>query len=88
MIVKNQKVRRYTREELIDFIGRATTMEMLQTARNFIAKLELPEDLRKELEFELMLQYDACEEYINDDRGSYSPSAPWNAPGMKVSDFI
>ena len=22
------------------------------------------------------------------DRESYSPSAPWNAPGMKVSDFI
>ena len=22
------------------------------------------------------------------DREDYSPSAPWNAPGMKVSDFI
>ncbi len=21
-------------------------------------------------------------------RGDYSPSCPWNAPGMKVSDFI
>ena len=23
-----------------------------------------------------------------EDRGLYSPSMPWNAPGMRVSDFI
>lgn len=28
---------------------------------------------------------DEDEEY---DRGSYSPSAPWNAPGMSVKDFL
>ena len=28
------------------------------------------------------------DDYEYEDRGSYSPSAPWNAPGMKVSDFI
>jgi hypothetical protein len=28
-------------------------------------------------------------EYVTDELGEfYSPSAPWNAPGMKVSDFI
>lgn len=25
---------------------------------------------------------------MEDGRDFYSPSAPWNAPGMKVSDFI
>lgn len=25
---------------------------------------------------------------IEDEEKFYSPSAPWNAPGMKVSDFI
>lgn len=27
-------------------------------------------------------------DYMSDDDRDYSPSAPWNAPGMKVSDFI
>lgn len=31
---------------------------------------------------------DWMEEEWEEDRGAYSPSAPWNAPGMKVSDFI
>ena len=26
--------------------------------------------------------------YDETDRGTYSPPMPWNAPGMKVSDFI
>jgi hypothetical protein len=30
--------------------------------------------------------YDYDEEY--EDYHNYSPSAPWNAPGMSVSDFI
>ena len=32
--------------------------------------------------------YDEEEEYEETDRGLYSPSMPWNAPGMRVSDFI
>lgn len=28
------------------------------------------------------------DEYTSSLRGDYSPSCPWNAPGMKVSDFI
>lgn len=27
-------------------------------------------------------------DYYESDRGLYSPSMPWNAPGMSVSDFI
>ena len=30
-------------------------------------------------------EYDECYE---DDYRDYSPSCPWNAPGMRVSDFI
>ena len=45
----------------------------------------------------------SCERYLEDDRtheefqeeytpsatyGDYSPSCPWNAPGMSISDFI
>ena len=31
---------------------------------------------------------DDWDKYDDYDRGSYSPSAPWNAPGMRISDFI
>ena len=41
---------------------------------------------------------DACEKFVefydDDDytpsatNGDYSPSCPWNAPGMKISDFF
>lgn len=30
-----------------------------------------------------------CEEYVpSAENGDYSPSNPWDAPGMKISDFI
>lgn len=84
----------YSREVLIRFVNRADTWEKLDIARDFIDKLDLPEDLREELDMELFLQGDA----INDaeygygclarDDDDYSPSSPWNAPGMRVSDFI
>lgn len=38
---------------------------------------------------------DDCNEYYNEEHkytsctnGDYSPSTPWNAPGMSISDFI
>ena len=32
---------------------------------------------------------DYCEDdYTSASRGDYGPSCPWNAPGMKISDFI
>lgn len=40
-------------------------------------------------------RYDYYDDYDEDDddftsstRGDYSPSSPWNAPGMSISDFI
>lgn len=88
----------YSREALIAFVNRAVTWEKLDIAREFIDKLDLPEELREELDMELFLQGDAIsdaeyghgclargEDNYDDD---YSPSAPWRAPGMRVSDFI
>lgn len=28
------------------------------------------------------------DDYTSASRGDYGPSCPWNAPGMKVSDFL
>lgn len=34
-------------------------------------------------------EYEDDEEYIpSATRGDYSPSCPWNAPGMSISDFF
>ena len=44
------------------------------------------EDAESEPEWE---EPDWDEEYIpSAENGDYSPSDPWNAPGMKMSDFI
>ena len=32
--------------------------------------------------------YDELEPWFMDDEEYYSPSTPWNAPGMTVQDFI
>lgn len=41
----------------------------------------------EELEFNLGL-YDEEDDYPSSTRGDYSPSNPWDAPGMSISDFI
>lgn len=88
----------YSRETLIAFINRAKTMEMLNTAEDFIRKLDLSEELREELQAEMWMRGDAildaqyghgCLATAEDDYDDdYSPAAPWRAPGMRVSDFI
>lgn len=85
--------KRYTQEELIAFINRADDFDKLATARDFIEKLSyISDENREELEAELLMQGDylTAREYQDDYCGheDYSPSAPWDAPGMKVSDFI
>ena len=48
---------------------------------------ELDELCRQEAELEMSFYED--EHYTpSATRGDYSPSCPWNAPGMSVSDFI
>lgn len=85
--------KRYTQEELIAFINRADDFDKLATARDFIDKLSyLSDEDREELNNECLMQGDLLEQRLwRDDWGwekDYGPSNPWDAPGMKVSDFI
>lgn len=89
----------YTLDELTAFVGRADSIEKVNIAREYINKLRY---LRFREKAALLDKLDAMEDKLSDDflafdddfssfdedRGSYSPSAPWNAPGMRVSDFI
>lgn len=78
----------YTRDELVAFIGRAETEEMCNQAERFLDKLHMDPALREKLEICVMAQRDFIwQNSFYDDR-DYGPSNPWDAPGMKVSDFI
>ena len=90
---------KYSKEELIAFIERADTEEKIQIAWDFLGKLKIPEEWEDQLNGMLLAQGEWITDHGNnpfyedprwdmDDRGRYSPSAPWNAPGMRVSDFI
>ena len=88
-------MKRYTKEELIAFINRATSKDQVRIADEFIHKLRyLTADDLEELEMELLGSYDMfdyqayCGGCYNKDEEDYGPSNPWDAPGMKVSDFI
>lgn len=87
-------MKRYTMEELKAFIDRADTEEKVETARAFIEKLTyLTKDERYLLDVRLMeaLWPNDAEDYpyADDDyEKDYGPSNPWDAPGMRVSDFI
>lgn len=86
----------YTFEELKAFCGRADTKEKRKTAFEFIDSRPYLAEAEKEELFELLdneedWPYDEnpfLPDYL--DRGSrdYGPSNPWDAPGMRVSDFI
>lgn len=87
--------KRYTKDELIAFINRADDFDKLATARDFIDKLSyLSDDDREELHNECLMRGDLLEqrmfglEYDSGWEKDYGPSNPWDAPGMKVSDFI
>lgn len=84
-------MKRYTYEELEAFIYRADSVEKCETARQYIEGLSyLPETEKAHLLLNLEdweMNFDEPDYAEYDDR-DYSPSAPWNAPGMRVSDFI
>ena len=87
--------KKYTLNELRAFVRRADTLEKIETADAYIRKLDYL-GFRQANELLLYLVRakndrlgieDDLDEW-DDDRGSYSPSCPWGAPGMKISDFI
>ena len=85
-------MRTYTREELLAFINRANTPEKCDIAADFISKLPIPNALKEELGGELFCQLDYVlgQRYwgTTTEAKDYGPSNPWDAPGMRVSDFI
>ena len=90
-------MKRYTIEELEEFIDRADTEEKVDIARDFIGKLTYLTDGEREMLnirlMEALWPNDAEDPYFADmgydrDCRDYGPSNPWDAPGMRVSDFI
>lgn len=84
--------KRFTKDELIAFINRAKNIDQLRQADAIIAKMRIPEAWREEIEMELLGSYDMMNNPSwtswTPDEEDYGPSNPWDAPGMKVSDFI
>lgn len=81
---------KFTEQQLWDFVNRTDTHERVEIAIDFLTHLD---GLSIELYDELMntLAYISRELYHMDretDRDMYSPSCPWNAPGMSARDFI
>lgn len=82
-------MKRFTESELWAFVNRADDHDKVATAEAFLKKLtyvnnELYDDLMMALSFKSRELYRQDRE----EREYYSPSCPWNAPGMSVSDFI
>lgn len=84
-------MKRHSYNALVAFVGRADTLDKVDIAEDFIRKIDYlrPTDKARLLASlqnrreELDIWEDDCDEDRN-----WSPSAPWNAPGMRVSDFI
>lgn len=76
----------FTEADLWGLVCRADTPEKVMQARAFIQRLSFhDEDLRDALEDAL---YTIEEELQGREYREYGPSSPWNAPGMRVSDFV
>lgn len=87
-----------SKEEQMRYAGMLTNKEIgiwTESLREEINKT--PEQKQKEAEERIMLEKDFVnEDFVNDffhdsvscTAGDYSPSSPWNAPGMSIRDFI
>lgn len=81
-------MRRFSRDELMAFAGRADSKEKVLIAIRFIEKLgNISIELFDELMDELETKY---RQFVWEDRADaadYSAACPWNAPGMRARDF-
>ena len=87
-----------SKEEQMRYAGMLTNKEIgiwTESLREEINKT--PEQKQKEAEERIMLGKDFVnEDFVNNffhdsvscTAGDYSPSSPWNAPGMSIRDFI
>ena len=86
--------KKYLKDELLTLINESKTIEELENIEKVVDGIHFSEDDLTEIRMEILCQsdmiYDSNNNYDKyyEDRGLYSPSAPWNAPGMSVSDFI
>ena len=85
-------MKKYSKKELKDFVDRAYTLERIDIAREFLAKL-----IFNDKDFYYRLQMDLAEReaelfhhhrYTSSYEGDYGSCCPWNAPGMSAKDFI
>lgn len=71
-----------TKERDIELYDKLTDEELMDYIEHF--NDPTPEYDYEEEEPEMMDEH----EYTSCTRGDYSPSNPWDAPGMSISDFI
>ena len=86
-------------EEIAEFLGKTTTTECKRKCKECARYFKDPHNLCYLAEIdEVDGNSEACENFeesYNEDeytpsatRGDYSPSNPWDAPGMSIRDFI
>ncbi len=85
--------KKYSKKELIEMINATTTTDELSELAELINGISMNDKDREDLDVEILSQCDYlvyieayC--YTEPDEKDYGPSNPWDAPGMKVSDFI
>lgn len=86
-------------EEIAEFLGKTTPTECKRKCKDCARYFKEPHDLCFLAETELVDgETKACDDFIqyhNEDEycpsstnGDYSPSNPWDAPGMSIKDFV
>ena len=78
----------FTEADLWGLVLRADSLEKVSEAERFLSRLVFsPQMEDADLPGALMDALGAIRERL-EDREMYGPSCPWNAPGMRVSDFV
>lgn len=85
-----RKVNRYhSKEEQIEYSEKYYTDQELDAWIEVLKNPEEDETFEEYMEFEEYPEFEEEEMfYTSCTYGDYSPSSPWNAPGMSVRDFI
>lgn len=84
-------MKRYTLDELHAFLGRVDSYERATIAADYINRIDYLtneewDELMRSASY-LVREWNHIEREERRGR-NYSPSCPWNAPGMRASDFI
>ena len=75
--------------DLLLALKNAKTKRIMEIAYRNLEKVGVDRNTARILVRELEEEDDDDDEYVSSvENGDYSPSNPWNAPGMSISDFI